>query len=227
MENVIEVKRKELIDNPIDFQIWFQNNYPSLHAKVENAYTEWIVFGQKDLVESYKAKLDISSTGTILGKAKSILRASGKQTQDRASTYYPVYFEPSNWYDYLRLKLVELFCACMCISNVLHINDCYRQLPPTREEIQMKIGDIDAKLVTLQSYNPDNPSDEVKKKIAEFEKKTEETEKLVKDKTNEISKQKLACFGQEDDDNTESKDKTKPKDDKSRKEKNSKACKEY
>ncbi len=107
MENTIELKRKELENYPVDFQIWFQNNYPSMQAKVENAYTEWIVFGQKDRVESYKAKLDVTSTGTYLGAAKSVLRASGKLTQDRSSTYYPVYFEPSNWYDYLRLKLVS------------------------------------------------------------------------------------------------------------------------
>lgn len=105
MENKIEEKRKELEKDPVSYQIWFQNNYPSMEAEVENAYTEWIVFGQKDLVESYKEKLDIKSTGAILGKAKSFLRACGKPTLDRASTYYPVHFEPSNWYEYLRARL--------------------------------------------------------------------------------------------------------------------------
>ena len=107
MENLVEETREKFQYDPIKYQIWFQNNYPSMEARVENAYTEWIVFGRKDLVESYKAKLDAITTGTFLGKAKTLLRGSGRITQDRASTYYPVYFEPSNWYEYLRPRFVD------------------------------------------------------------------------------------------------------------------------
>ena len=68
---------------------------------VENAYTEWLVFGEKDLVELYKMYLDVETQGIDLEVARMSLRASAKVTQDRSSEVYPVYFEPSNWYEYL------------------------------------------------------------------------------------------------------------------------------
>ena len=49
MEEQIAAKRKEFYDQgqPVDYQRWFQRNFPPLYAEVEGAYTEWLVFGQK------------------------------------------------------------------------------------------------------------------------------------------------------------------------------------
>ncbi len=60
----------------------------------------------------------------------------------------------------------------------------------------MQIGDLNAKIVTLKGYDPDNPSEEVKTQITEFENDEKATEAEVKRLTQEISKKKLACFSQ-------------------------------
>ena len=99
MEDTIDAKRRELPG--IEFERWFQRNYPSLNSKVEGAYTEWLIFGEKEIVELYKSFLDVGSPGIDLEEARMALRASGLTSLDRTRTIYPVNFVPSNWYRYL------------------------------------------------------------------------------------------------------------------------------
>lgn len=99
MEDTIDRKRKEL--PAIEYERWFQRNYPSLNSDVEGAYTEWLIFGQKEIVELYKSYLDVESPGIDLEEARMALRASGVSALDRTRTVYPVSFVPSNWYRYL------------------------------------------------------------------------------------------------------------------------------
>ena len=65
------------------------------------AYTKWIVYGQKDIVELYKAHMDAESQGVDLEDARATLRSSGTISLDRTQMIYPVSFEPSNWYEAL------------------------------------------------------------------------------------------------------------------------------
>ena len=88
----------------IDYEPWFQRNYPSLNSKVESAYMKWLSFGQKDLVELYNTYLDTASSGAEVKDARMALRASGVKSLDHTRTIYPVSFEPSNWYKYLLPK---------------------------------------------------------------------------------------------------------------------------
>ena len=99
MENTIEEMRSTLPG--IDYERWFQRNFPSLKSQVEGAYTEWLIFGQKEIVELYKSYLDVESPGVDLEKARMALRASGLASLDRTRTVYPVSFVPGNWYRYL------------------------------------------------------------------------------------------------------------------------------
>ncbi len=99
MEDTIAEKRRTL--PAIEFELWFQRNYPSLNSQVEGAYTEWLIFGEKEIVELYKSYLDVEGPGIDLEKARMALRASGYTSLDRARTIYPVSFVPSNWYRYL------------------------------------------------------------------------------------------------------------------------------
>ena len=85
----------------IEFERWFQRNYPTLKSGVEGAYTEWLIFGQKEIVELYKSYLDVESPGVDLEEARMALRASGLSSLDRTRTVYPVSFVPSNFYRYL------------------------------------------------------------------------------------------------------------------------------
>ena len=96
-----EIQERRRTSSAIDFELWFQRNYASLNAKVESAYMKWLTFGEKDLVEIYKAYLDSTSSGAEVEKARMSLRASGVTSLDRTRTIYPVSFEPSNWYRYL------------------------------------------------------------------------------------------------------------------------------
>ncbi len=93
-----------LSHDPIEYQRWFQIHFPTMQAELEDVYTEWLVFGQKDIVELYKAYLDVGSHVVDLQKARMSLRSSSKTSLDRASAVYPVHFEPSDWYEYLRPK---------------------------------------------------------------------------------------------------------------------------
>ena len=99
MENQIEEKRRSV--GYVDYELWFQRNYPSLQAKVESAYTRWLVFGDKETVELHITYMDTGSAGTELEQARMALRAAGVTSLDRTRTIYPVSFEPSNWYQYL------------------------------------------------------------------------------------------------------------------------------
>ncbi len=99
MEDSIAERRGSLPG--IEFEHWFQRNYPSLNSRVEGAYTEWLIFGQKEIVELYKSYLDVESPGIALEEARMALRASGLSSLDRTRTVYPVTFAPSNWYRYL------------------------------------------------------------------------------------------------------------------------------
>ena len=102
MEDQIEVKRMNL--GGLDYELWFQRHYPSLNARVESAYTKWMVFGQKEMVELYLADMDTGSSGQLIEQARMALRAAGVQSLDRTRTIYPVSFEPSDWYKYLLPK---------------------------------------------------------------------------------------------------------------------------
>ena len=99
MEDIIDKKRRSV--GYIDYELWFQRNYPSLQAKVESAYTRWLIFGDKENVELYITYMDTGSAGKQLEQARMALRAAGVTSLDRTRTIYPVSFEPSDWYHYL------------------------------------------------------------------------------------------------------------------------------
>ncbi len=99
MEKEIEAKRLSLPS--LDYQVWFQREYPIMQSGVEGAYLEWLVFGDKENVELHKSRLDTSSPGLLLLEAKSSLRSSGYTSLDRTQTVYPVSFVPGDWYKYL------------------------------------------------------------------------------------------------------------------------------
>jgi len=99
MEGMINEKRNSM--PAIEYELWFQRQYPSLQSLVESAYTSWLVFGQKDIIELYKAYFDTGLSGQYLEVARSALRASGVSSLDRTCTIYPVNFVPSDWYKYL------------------------------------------------------------------------------------------------------------------------------
>jgi hypothetical protein len=99
-----ELNNARLSKTSLEYELWFQRNFSPLNTKVENAYSKWIVFGQKELVELYKTFMDTTSAGAALEEARVSLRASGVTSLDRTRTIYPVSFEPSNWYEYLLEK---------------------------------------------------------------------------------------------------------------------------
>ena len=102
MEDKIEMKRKSL--QYIEYELWFQRNYPPLQSKVESAYVRWLIFGQKELCDIYITFLDTGSSAKQLEEARIIMRSAGVTALDRTRTIYPVSFEPSDWYEYLLPK---------------------------------------------------------------------------------------------------------------------------
>ena len=98
-EKVIEERRTSL--PAAEYEEWFTQNYPLYQARLDGSYLEWLVFGHKDEVETKWLQLDSASPGIELLEAKSALRASGVSSLDRTQTIYPVYFTPSNWYNYI------------------------------------------------------------------------------------------------------------------------------
>ena len=102
MEEIIDTNRNSRPS--IDYQLWFQRSYPILQAKADGAFIDWLVKGNKEIVELYRARLDTSSPGTLLLEAKSTLRASGTVSLDRTETVYPVQFTPDDWYKYLKSR---------------------------------------------------------------------------------------------------------------------------
>ncbi len=99
-----QILNKRLSSSATEYELWFQRNFPSLNAKVESAYMKWLSFGEKDMVELYKAYLDSTSSGAEVEEARIALRASGVTSLDRTRKIYPVSFEPGNWYQYLLPK---------------------------------------------------------------------------------------------------------------------------
>ena len=99
MEDTIAAQRQ---NQPApNFESWFQRTYPLLNGAVEAAYTEWLIIGEKEIVELYKSYLDVQAPGIDLENARMALRAAGVISLDRSRTVYPVSFVPSNWYRYL------------------------------------------------------------------------------------------------------------------------------
>ena len=99
MEDKIEIQRQTL--RALDYELWFQRHYPSLQAKVESAYTQWLIFGEKETVELEIANMDTGSSAQMLEEARMAMRGAGVSSLDRTQTIYPVSFEPSDWYKYL------------------------------------------------------------------------------------------------------------------------------
>ena len=99
MEDKIEMKRMSL--QYLDYELWFQRNYPPLLSKVESAYIRWLIFGQKELCDIYITFLDTGSSAKLLEEARIVMRSAGVTSLDRTRTIYPVSFEPSDWYKYL------------------------------------------------------------------------------------------------------------------------------
>lgn len=99
-----KINDARLSKSSLEYELWFQRNFKLLNSRVENAYSKWLVFGQKELVELYKTFMDVTSAGAALEEARISLRASGVTSLDRTRTIYPVSFEPSNWYEYLLAK---------------------------------------------------------------------------------------------------------------------------
>lgn len=102
MEEAIEHERTTR--GSLSYQLWFQRNFPSMNSRVESAYTKWLTFGEKEVVELYKVYLDSGAGSSNLAAARMSLRASGVQSLDRTRIIYPVSFEPGNWYRYLLPK---------------------------------------------------------------------------------------------------------------------------
>lgn len=104
MELTISEKKSDL--RPIEYQLWFERNYSILDAQVETAYRRWLIYGQKHLVESLIAHLDVASSGKMLDKAHVAFRLSelGAQLQDRFEMVYQVDFSPSNWFRHLNTR---------------------------------------------------------------------------------------------------------------------------
>ena len=100
MEETIDTNRNNR--SSVDYQLWFQRTFPILQAEVDGAFIDWLVKGNKDLVELYRSRLDTSSPGTLLLEAKSALRASGTVSLDRTETIYPVEYTPGDWFEYLK-----------------------------------------------------------------------------------------------------------------------------
>ena len=102
MEETIKEKEKKM--TAVEYQAWFQRHFELLNSKVESAYTRWLLYGRKHLVESYVAHFDITSSGELLEDARIKLRSSAFTAQDRSQQVYPVTFTPSNWYQHLNPK---------------------------------------------------------------------------------------------------------------------------
>ena len=100
MEETIDTNQNNR--SSVDYQLWFQRTFPILQAEVDGAFIDWLVKGNKDLVELYRSRLDTSSPGTLLLETKSALKASGTVSLDRTETIYPVEYTPGDWFEYLK-----------------------------------------------------------------------------------------------------------------------------
>ena len=102
MEKTIKEKEEQM--TAVQYQVWFQRHFEILNSKVEGAYTRWLLYGRKHLVESYVAHFDITSSGEELEDARIKVRSSAFTSQDRSQQVYPVSFTPSNFYQHLNPK---------------------------------------------------------------------------------------------------------------------------
>ena len=100
MEETIDSNRNSR--SSVDYQLWFQRTFPILQAEVDGAFIDWLVKGNKDVIELYRSRLDTSSPGTLLLEAKSAMRSSGTVSLDRTETIYPVEYTPGDWFEYLK-----------------------------------------------------------------------------------------------------------------------------
>ena len=94
LENKLNDARLKLTS--LEYELWFQCNFSPLNTKVENAYSKWLMFGQKELVELYKSFMDVTSASSALQEARMSLRSAGVTSLDHTCMIYPVSFEPSN-----------------------------------------------------------------------------------------------------------------------------------
>ena len=97
-----EISYQRSLRSSVDYQIWFQRQYPVLQSRIDGLYTDWIVNGDKELVTMHRARLGSTSPGSVLGEAKAALRVSGLIALDRSTTIYPIDYTPSNWYNFLK-----------------------------------------------------------------------------------------------------------------------------
>jgi hypothetical protein len=180
MENTIDEMRTTLPG--IEFEHWFQRNFPTLKSQVEGAYTEWLIFGQKEIVELYKSYLDVESPGVDLEKARMALRASGLASLDRTRTVYPVSFTPGNWYRFL--------------TNVTNLDEAQqrRQMRDreSRDEILVNIGELEAQKRVLIALQAGKPSPELIQEFAALQAslETSNTELTMFADTTEALRQK-------------------------------------
>ena len=98
-EKIIESQRQSLTS--LQYQLWFSQSFPALQSKVDAALLDWLVYGAKDTIELYRARLDTSSAAIALLEAKSALRSSETTSLDRSQKIYPVTFVPGDWYKYI------------------------------------------------------------------------------------------------------------------------------
>ena len=105
----------------LEYEQWFQRNYPAMNFEVEGAYTKWLAFGQKELVESYKTFLDTGSGANLkLQDAREALKDAVVTSRGRTHNIYPVTFEPSNWYKYLLPRYVPVVGGLLWFSEIYY-----------------------------------------------------------------------------------------------------------
>ncbi len=85
----------------IKYEVWFKATYTSLLALVSAAHSQWLVDGLKGEVEDKLSIVDIQSVRSQINAARGLLENEELPSRDGASTYYPVHYIPSNWYEYL------------------------------------------------------------------------------------------------------------------------------
>ncbi|KIM21913.1 hypothetical protein M408DRAFT_29161 [Serendipita vermifera MAFF 305830] len=76
---------------------WFQDHVKSYNNKVQAAYMEWVVHGDKERVEYNFALVDTTSPSERVEKSKESMRNSVISTLDGSAEFNRVILEPSNW----------------------------------------------------------------------------------------------------------------------------------
>lgn len=83
---------------------WYQESYPTLVAFTSMAYSQWLIEGQKGPVEDKLAIVDIKSVRSEIESAKNLFQDEALPSAVGGSSYYPVEFIPSTWYEYLQVE---------------------------------------------------------------------------------------------------------------------------